>query len=178
MFSNSKKIVCFVLMFALAGCTQAQILTDLDVAAAALAAVSTVPGIPPIYATYIADTATALDCVSAAVEAGGTNTQVGLAIAACGLSAAAPVTPTGTPSTVVAAITAVVAAVQKVLADEQTVTTALNSNTDLKVNGAFVTSFGPHGKDKFSLGAGGKAKVAKIRKTLAGVKAKFPKGSK
>jgi hypothetical protein len=178
MITHSKKIVCLVLMLALAGCTQAQILTDLDIAAAALAAVSTVPGIPPVYATYIADTATALDCVSAAVETGGTNAQVALAIASCGLSAAAPVTPAGTPTTVVAAITAVVTAVKKVIADEQTVASAMNGNTDLKINGAYVTSFGPHGKDKFALGFGSKAKVQKIRKTLAGVKAKFPKGSK
>lgn len=171
--STFVKMLCLVLVLALAGCTQAQILTDLDVAAAALAAVSTVPGIPPIYATYIGDTAAAIDCVSAAVEAGGTNAQVALAISSCGLSAVAPNLPPGTPTTVAAAITAVIAAVQKVIADEQAVATAMNGPA-----APMASSFGPHGKDKFSLGFGGKEHVKKIRAKLAVVKAKFPKGSK
>jgi hypothetical protein len=177
---HGKKIICLILMLTLAGCTQAQILTDLDIAAAALAAVSTVPGIPPVYATYIADTAAALDCVSAAIEAGGTNAQVALAIGNCGLTAVAPDVPAGAPTTIVSAITAVVTAVKKVIADETQVQNALLSNPADNGNpaGMFGFQFGAYGKDKFTLGVGGKGHVKKIRAKLAAVKAKFPRVGK
>jgi len=180
--TNLTKSLCLVLVLCLAGCTQAQVLTDLDIAAAALAAISVVPGIPAPYTIYIADTAQALDCVSAAIETGGTNAQVALAISTCGLSAAAPNIPSGTPTTVIAAITAVITAVQKVIADEQPIMTAVDHGSVQFSPSASewqASYFGPHGKDKFSLGIGGKNHIKKIRATLAKVKAKFPqKGTK
>lgn len=163
-----KKFLVPALCLSLAGCSQAQILTDLDLAAAALAAVSTVPGIPTLYTVYLSDTATALDCVSAAVEAGGTNAQVGLAISKCGLSAIAPNLPPGTSTTVVAAITAVLAAIQKVVADIAPIQQA-SSHLDIPM----ASAFGPHGSDKFKMGIGGKNHIKKIRAQLAEAKAKL-----
>lgn len=166
------KALCLVLILALAGCTQAQILTDLDVAAGAIAAVALVPGIPAPYNTFLSQTATALDCVAAVVEKGGTNAQVATAIASCGLTAVAPNLPPGAPTTIVAAITAVVSAVEKVVAD----VTSISSAQANPASSAYATAFfaGPNGGKQFKPGHGAAGKIKKIRKTLADAKAKLP----
>jgi hypothetical protein len=168
-----KKFIVPIVCMTLVGCTQAQILTDLDIAAAALAAVSTVPGIPPPFPTYLSDTATALDCVSSAVEKGGTNAQVALAISTCGLSAVAPNLPPGTPSTIAVAITAVIAAVQKVVSDIAPI-----ANASAHIDVPFAQAFGPHGSDKFKMGVGGKEYIKKIRAKIAEAKANLAKVKK
>lgn len=158
---NKLKIgLALVLCLTMVACTQAQILTDLEFAAVAAAAVAAVPGLPPTVVTSLTLAVTSLDCVSAAVEAGGPAAVVATSIAACGLSAI-PV-PVGTPGTIVNVLIALNKAIAQVLKDQAQITPAT------------VSRFGASGK-KFSLGYGGKAKVEKVRKQLADTKAKLKK---
>lgn len=176
--STFKVSMALVLCLTMAACSQAQILTDLEIAAAAAAAVAAVPGIPTAISMDINLSVTALDCVSAAVETGGTAATVATSVAACGLRTVATAIPVGTPQVVIAVLAALNSAITNVLKDQAVITADLDTGMGASTL-PMASSFGPKmagGKDKkFSLGMGGKAKIKKIRKTLADAKAKLPK---
>jgi hypothetical protein len=173
--------LALVLCLSLAACTQAQILTDLEIAAAAAAAVAAVPGIPPTISTDISLAVTALDCVSVAIETGGTAVTVSTSVAACGLKTVATVFPVGTPQVVIATLTALNSAIASVLKDQVMITAEIvepatvQPATFTPMVQSFAGSSTSAKDKKFSLGMGGKTKVKKIRKTLADAKAKLPK---
>lgn len=157
--TNKLKIgLALVLCLTLVACTQTQILTDLEFAAVAAAAVAAVPGIPPNVVVGLNVAVTSLDCVSAAVEKGGTAAVVATSVAACGLTAVN--VPAGTPTTIVNVLKALNQAIAQVLKDQAAITPAA------------VARAGASGQ-KFSLGFRGKAKVEKVRKQLADTKAKL-----
>lgn len=174
---NKLKIgLALVLCLSLVACTQSQILTDLEIAAAAAAAVAAVPGIPPTISTDINLAVTALDCVSAAVETGGTATVVSTSVAACGLKTVATAFPVGTPQVVIAVLTALNSAIANVLKDQATLKVEFVPAFGVKPYPGSNAFFGGGSKEKkFSLGVGGKSKIKKIRKKLSEVKAKLPK---
>lgn len=165
-----RNVIPIALCLSLSACTQAQILTDLDFASVAFAAVATVPGLPPSVALGLSEAGTEVDCVSAAVEQGGTSAQVGTNIATCGLKLVSTVVPPGTPLTIVNLLSALNIALQKVINDNKVLPVAMDS-----VKVPFTNSFASVSKDgKFNLGKGGKKKVAAVRKRIADSKAKLP----
>jgi hypothetical protein len=152
--------LALILCLSLVACTQAQILTDLEIAAAAAAAVAAVPGVPPSIAVAVNASVTALDCVSAAVSAGGTAVVVSTSIAKCGLTTVGAVVPPGTATVVVAVLAALNSAILNVLKDHAAMTPAAAARA------------GMSGK-KLSLSFGGRGKIKKIQKTLADTHAKL-----
>lgn len=173
MLTKTRILISPLLVFALllSACTQAQIVTDLDIAAAAAAAVAAVPGIPPGISAQISQAVIALDCVTAAVEKGGTSVQVSTSIAACGLTAVSTNVPSGTGATIIAVLTALNAAIAKVLIDNKAVTAEIRSYETSMAN-SFADKAAP--AKTYKLGHGDKAKISKIRKSLADTKAKLP----
>lgn len=158
-FIKASKIgLVIALCLTMVACSQAQILTDLEFAAVAAAAVAAVPGLPPNVVTSLTLAVTSLDCMTTAIQAGGSAAVVATSIAACGLTAI-PV-PVGTPGTIVNVLIALNKAIAQVLKDQAQITPAT------------VARFGAGGQ-KFSLGHGGKARAEEIRKQLADTKAKL-----
>ena len=154
------------------------LLLALDLASVGVAAAASDPNLPPALAPYFSDVATALDCMAAAAQKGGTNAPVGIAIGGCALNAAPPIIPAGTAANTVIIINDAYKAIQQVLAQQAALTAAVNAPGDYIPTGAlaFAGSAKPVQKDaKFDAGWRGKAKLAKIRKTLADAKAKLPK---
>lgn len=113
---------------ALAGCSVAAILTDLENGANEVAKlapeIEAATGISPTIVNAVIDADTGLLCVTAVADAGGTPLQIGLAIGQCGLTSAAPLIPAGTPTTIVADISAVFATVAQIIKDYPTATAA------------------------------------------------------
>lgn len=165
----TKTILPIALMCSLSACTQAQILTDLDFASVAFAAVASVPGLSPLVVKGLDDAGTELACVSSAVETGGTTAQVSSAIATCGLSLVSTIVPAGTPTTIVNVLTALNNAILKVIADSKAMTTAM-----ISLPNGFSNSFASKDSNgKFSLGMGGKEKIKKVKDRIAAAKAKI-----
>jgi hypothetical protein len=184
---NLKQIACVVfaamLCLSQVACSASTFVSDLDDASVALAAVASVPNLPATVVTALDTTSTALDCVAAAVQAGGTNAQVAVASGNCGLAAFRPFAPAGTPQTVLNLIQALDNAIAKIISDQAQISVAMNAvpvqppGTNSQI--AFVNAFtkAPQGSKAFDAGHGGKTKIAKVRKAIAATKAKLPKAA-